>query len=133
MTLWKKIVIGYFILLLSAFVMAAFLHGYGVREVRPGTFETMITFFSIAVIPVVVAAIRTTDFFRDDPNDVARLKKTHAEEIQRIRSENLQAMLDYDKTKSAEIAGLTDEKEKWRQKAQNPFGPLKPPGNPVGR
>ena len=78
MELFKKIVIVYFILLLSTFVVTVLLHGFSIFEVRPGTFETLITFFTIAVIPVVVAAIKTKDFFRDDPNSIASLKEHHA-------------------------------------------------------
>lgn len=126
MTFWKKIVVGYFILLLTVFVLSAFLHGYGIREVSPGTFETLITFFSIAVIPVVIAAIRTTDFFRDDPNDVARLKKEHAKEIRDIREENLTVVVQRDAECASRIAELEARIEAMKPRPPRPEPPSSP-------
>jgi hypothetical protein len=124
MTLWKKIVIGYFIFILTIFVAVVLLHGYSILPAQPGTFETLITFFSIAVIPVIVAAIKTTDFFRDDPESVAELKK----KLRNMETEHRGAVTQLNYSNIAVISRLQNEIDELKKPKPRPA--LIPPSSP---
>jgi hypothetical protein len=124
MTLWKKIVIGYFIFILTIFVAVVLLHGYFILPAQPGTFETLITFFSIAVIPVIVAAIKTTDFFRDDPESVAELKK----KLRNMETEHRGAVTQLNYSNIAVISRLQNEIDELKKPKPRPA--LIPPSSP---
>ena len=51
---------------------------------------------------MITAVFRTQDFFKDDPNSVANLKRKHAEEITKIQKEKT----DTESGLRAEIVGL---------------------------
>ena len=82
MDLWKKIVIGYYLLIVS-FTLG--LVSIGGSKFDDSSFQRIITVFSIAIVPVALSAIRTSDFWRDDPNSVSNATRIHAEEMARVK------------------------------------------------
>lgn len=130
MTTFRKAIIVFYMVLVASVFAIPLLDGLGRISIKDGTSWLLAQIVVATAVPVALAAMKTTDFFRDDPNDVSRLKREHAEQMRKAQAESTQAILSLNSQKDTVIANLTDEKEKWRQKAQNPFGALKPPSNP---
>lgn len=130
MTSFRKAIIAFYMVLVAALFAVPLLDGLGCIRLKDGTSWLLAQIVVATAVPVALAAMKTQDFFRDDPNDIARLKKDHAEQMRKSQAESTQAILSLNSQKDAVISDLTEEKEKWRQKAQNPFGALKPPSNP---
>jgi hypothetical protein len=72
-------------------------------------------------VPVAIAVLKTTNFFHDDPNSVASLKRRHAEEIANLKKTQAQKEANLEKFYRDAIAEMEKEHaaEVARLKAEN--------------
>src|SRR4051794_12336154 len=112
MTAFRKAIIVFYALLVTILVAVPLLDGLGVIKLKEGTGWLIAQIAVATAVPVAIAAMKTTDFFREDPNDVARLKKgylatlaakdeAHATELESVKN-------------SCSLMALTEKKERLK-------------------
>jgi hypothetical protein len=142
MDTWKKIVISYYIILVSTTFAVVILDGLEKIDFIEGNITLIITIFSVALAPVAMSALRTKDFWKDDPESVRRIKKDHAkeisdlrkehsEEISNLRKEHAKAIVQYANAAKSDNETISKHKEvNLSLLAKQKFGNRKPATKP---
>lgn len=87
MTTLKTVISSVFIGLVVATFTVALLGATGVLTLQDGTLHSFFLVLGLELCAVITAVFRTQDFFKDDPNSVANLKRKHSEEITKVQKE----------------------------------------------
>lgn len=117
MNTYKKAVVIYYMVIVAIAVGMAFHDSV--------TFERLITVLSVAIIPVILTALRTTNFWHDDPNAVAKLKKDHAETIAKSEAIQQKRISDITAAHAETIKKLKEEHaESYRKAITRPSASL---------
>ena len=87
MTSYRKAIIVFYILLVIVLIAFALLDGASIIKLKDGTSLLIMQIAIATAVPVAIAAMKTTDFFREDPIDVARLKRDHFEAMAKNNEE----------------------------------------------
>jgi hypothetical protein len=98
----KKLFVSVYLTLFAATIIAAFWNGLGVIDLKEGTIHLMLWGFSIAMIPAAITAFRTHDFWKDDPESVAKIKKENLHTIAQAEARHGEAMAQKNKAIVAE-------------------------------
>lgn len=121
MNTYKKVVVIYYMVIVAIAVVMAFYDTIA--------FERLITVLSVAIIPVVLTALRTTNFWHDDPNSVAKLKKEHAEAVVKAEAAQQKIISHLTATHAEAITKLKEEHaESYRRASNRPAASLMPDG-----
>jgi uncharacterized membrane protein YdfJ with MMPL/SSD domain len=83
MDTFKKIFVSIYALLVVVAFTFTLLDGAGVIALKEGSLQRALNVLGVSLIPVVVAAIRTKDFWKDDPSSIANLKRQSAEFVEK--------------------------------------------------
>jgi len=120
MTAFRKAIIVFYILLVTVLVAVPLLDGLGVIKLKEGT-GWLITQIALATaVPVAIAAMKTTDFFREDPHDVAHLKSEHLEAMAQKDAAHLQIVAELQTARQKSDNDIAVELLKWKRLALNP-------------
>ena len=117
MTTLKIVISSVFIGLVVATFAVALLGATGVLTLQDGTLQSFFLVLGLELCAVITAVFRTQDFFKDDPNSVANLKRKQAEEIAKIQKEKADA----ESVLRAEIEGLKSSHAAEMKKAKDDY------------
>jgi hypothetical protein len=134
MTAYRKFFIVFYCLLVVVAVAITVAGGQSNGIISEGTATRVLTVLSVALIPVIIAAINTKDFWKEDPDDVSRLKREHRAEIAYLQALHLKKEEEIKATHQKANDEITIQLLDWKRKALK-TGPQQVPrddfGNPM--
>jgi hypothetical protein len=89
MSIWKHIILTYYFVSVTAFILLVACDGLGVINLKDGTVTTLTAIYATSILALAGTTIRTKDFWKDDPDSIWKLKK----EIVKLKGESLAAQV----------------------------------------
>ena len=120
MTAFRKAIIIFYILLVAVLVAVPLLDGLGTITLKEGTGWLIAQIAVATAVPVAIAAMRTTDFFREDPHDIAHLKKDYLAATTQRDALHLKEMEEVKTAHQKANDEAATELLKWKRLALNP-------------
>ena len=125
MTTLKTIIASVFIALMVATFTVAILGATNVLKLQEGTLLSFFLVLGLELSAVITAVFRTQDFFKDDPNSVANLKRNHLEELARQKKAHATEKLELEEGFSEQMSyaetiskkTISDQKQKIEEMA----------------
>jgi hypothetical protein len=117
MTTYRKIIIVFYLIVVTVVIAFPILDGLGFIALKEGTSWLLTQIVTATAVPVAIAVLKTSDFFKEDPYDAANLKKEHERALIESDTKQKKAIADLVSQHNKRESDLQKEIDKWKKTA----------------